>query len=128
VTETARLIFARRLREQRRAAGMSQAELGRRMSEQLDTTLDGSAVTRIEKMERAVKLEEAVAAAGVLGVPLQALLVDEPYEVVRLRELRQDLARQENRAAAAKDEMRQATAAMMHIEQEIELLQASRDN
>lgn len=128
MTETARLIFARRLREQRRAAGMSQAELGRRMSEQLDTTLDGSAVTRIEKMERAVKLEEAVAAAGVLGVPLQALLVDEPYEVVRLRELRQDLARQENRAAAAKDEMRQATAAMMHIEQEIELLQASRDN
>lgn len=72
--------FARRLRIERERQRISQAELARRMAEVLDTNVDPSAVTRIEQQTRAVRLDEAVAMATVLDVPLGALLIDHSAE------------------------------------------------
>lgn len=71
-------IFARRLRQERENAGITQAELARKISERLGITIGNSAITRIEKQERAVKLDEAVILAEAIGMPLCALLTEEP--------------------------------------------------
>ncbi|MEU7317904.1 helix-turn-helix transcriptional regulator [Streptomyces sp. NPDC007083] len=71
-------LFARRLRQEREHQGISQAELARRIADILGTNVDPSAVTRIEQQMRAVRLDEAVAAAQALGVPLVFLLNDDP--------------------------------------------------
>jgi hypothetical protein len=67
-------VFRARLRETRRARdNMSQAELGRRMRE-AGYPLDKAAVLRIEKGERGISLDEALAFASVLSaVPAQML-------------------------------------------------------
>ncbi|GAA4525616.1 hypothetical protein GCM10023160_18800 [Brachybacterium paraconglomeratum] len=123
--ETPKAMFARRLREERKAAGLTQVGVGELISRRLGVTIDGTAVTRIERGERSVKLEEAVAAAQALGVPLAALVSDEAPEVARLSELKAALRQQEGRAATAHAEILQAQAAMVHIEQEIEQLEAA---
>lgn len=69
-------IFARRLREERENAGLTQADLAGLVTEGLGSRVDPSAITRIEKLARTVKLDEAYAAAEVLGLPLTALLVE----------------------------------------------------
>lgn len=66
--------FAGKVRSERERQGISQAQLSRRMAEEFDAVLDPSAITRIEAQTRAVRLDEAVAIAGVLGVQLQTLL------------------------------------------------------
>lgn len=71
-------VFARRLRQERERRGFSQAALARRIAEVLGTNIDPSAVTRIEQQTRAVRLDEAVAAAEALDVPLALLLSDDP--------------------------------------------------
>lgn len=73
-------VFARRLRQERKRASISQAELARRIAQFLGTAVDPSAVTRIEQQTRAVRLDEAVAAAAALGVPLTALISTDPIE------------------------------------------------
>lgn len=70
-------LFSRRLRQERERAGISQAELARRIAEILESNIDPSAVTRIEQQVRAVRLDEAVAAAKALSVPLVTLLTDD---------------------------------------------------
>lgn len=72
--------FARRLRTERERQRISQAELARGMAEVLGTNVDPSAVTRIEQQTRAVRLDEAVAVAIVLDVPISALLSDHSAE------------------------------------------------
>lgn len=67
-------IFIRRLREERERAGLSQNALARLMSDRLAARIDPTTITRMEKGERAVKLDDAVAAAGALGLPLSELL------------------------------------------------------
>ena len=84
-------LFARRLRQERERIGISQAELARRIAEILDTNVDPSAVTRIEQQVRAIRLDEAVAAAKALDVPLQVLVSDEP-EAETEAQLQQHLA------------------------------------
>src|SRR5262245_5874855 len=69
-------LFARRLRQERERLGISQAELARRMAVLLGTNVDSTAITRIEQQTRAVRLDEAVAAAEALGVPLITLVSD----------------------------------------------------
>lgn len=69
-------VFAGRLRQKRRARGLSQAELAERVSKLLGVAVDGSAVTRIEKHVRAVRLQEAITIAEVLDLPLSALIDD----------------------------------------------------
>lgn len=67
-------LFARRLRQERQRQQISQAELARRTAEILQTSLDPSAITRIEQRTRTVRLDEAVAVAQALDVPLVTLL------------------------------------------------------
>lgn len=75
MAEKSQEIFVRRLREERRAARMTQAALAARMTKRLDgVTIDASIVTRIERGQRGVSLDEAVAAAESVGVPLDRLL------------------------------------------------------
>ncbi|MGH3976134.1 MAG: helix-turn-helix domain-containing protein [Pseudonocardiaceae bacterium] len=69
-------IFAQRLRQERESAGFSQAEFAELVSERLSSKIDPSAITRIEGLARTVKLDEAVAMADVLRLPLGALLVE----------------------------------------------------
>ncbi|MEV0443621.1 helix-turn-helix transcriptional regulator [Streptomyces spectabilis] len=69
-------LFARQVRQERERLGISQAELARRMAALLGTNLDSTAITRIEQQTRAVRLDEAVAAAKTLGVPLVMLTSD----------------------------------------------------
>jgi len=56
---------------------MSQAHLAAKIAEILGVNVDPSAVTRIEKQERAVRLDEAVAAARALEIPLAALITED---------------------------------------------------
>ncbi|WP_328530204.1 helix-turn-helix transcriptional regulator [Nocardioides sp. NBC_00368] len=69
-------IFAQRLKQERESAGLSQAEFAELVSERLSSKIDPSAITRIEGLARTVKLDEAVAMADVLKLPLGALLVE----------------------------------------------------
>ena len=73
-------IFARRLRAERERQGMSQVELARRMATILGANVDPTAITRIEQQTRAVRLDEAVAMARILDVPLASLVVDNDAE------------------------------------------------
>lgn len=70
----ASLVFRQRLREERERAGFSQMELARLMTERLSARIDSTTVTRMERGERTVRLDEAVVAAEVLGVPLPNML------------------------------------------------------
>ena len=73
-------IFARRLRAERERQGMSQVELARRIGSILGGNVDPTAITRIEQQTRAVRLDEAVAMATILEVPLSSLIVDNDPE------------------------------------------------
>lgn len=77
-------VFTQRIRAERERQKMSQAQLVRRMAEEHEAVLDPSAITRIEQGTRAVRLDEAVAIADVLGLPLQAMIeADDPDEAQR---------------------------------------------
>jgi transcriptional regulator with XRE-family HTH domain len=125
MTDTPGATFARRLRDERRAAGITQGELARRLSELLEVPIDATTVTKIEKGDRAVRLDEAVFAARVLNVPLAALVSEETPAEARLNRLRLELGRQQGREAAADAELRQAMGAVASIEREIEQLESS---
>ncbi|MDP9904784.1 helix-turn-helix domain-containing protein [Arthrobacter bambusae] len=73
-------IFARRVRAERERQGVSQVELARRMASILGANVDPTAITRIEQQTRAVRLDEAVAMATILKVPLSSLIVDNDAE------------------------------------------------
>src|ERR1700690_2196010 len=68
-------IFARRLREVRQQAGITQQQLAARMTG-VGHKLHRSAVAKIELGERPVTIGEAVQLAGILGVPLMELVTD----------------------------------------------------
>lgn len=87
-------LFARRLRIERECLNISQAELARRVAEILGTNVDPSAITRIEQQTRAVRLDEAVAAAQALDMPLALLLSEDPdaENEARLQQYRAELA------------------------------------
>lgn len=92
------------------------------MSGRLGDPVDGSAVTRIENGSRAVRLEEAVAIAESLDVPL-AMLVDAAGDhAARTAALERERRRQEDRAAAAEHEHQQAQLALAEIELQLQQL------
>jgi transcriptional regulator with XRE-family HTH domain len=68
-------VFARRLREIRQQAGVTQQQLASRMTD-AGHKLHRSAVAKIELGERPVTIGEAVQLAGILGVPLMELVTD----------------------------------------------------
>ncbi len=66
-------VFRQRLRETRKARGMTQGDLGGLMRE-AGYPMDKAAVQRVEKGERGISLDEALAFASVLSaVPAQLL-------------------------------------------------------
>lgn len=68
--ETPEARFAQRFRQLREAAGLSQTQVSYRLRDDHGLTLDPSAVTRIEGAKRAIRLNEAVALASVVGSSL----------------------------------------------------------
>lgn len=68
-------IFARRLREFRQLADLTQQQLADRMAA-VGHKLHRSAIAKIESGERPVSIGEAVQFAGILGVPLMELVTD----------------------------------------------------
>lgn len=118
--------FARRLREERGRVGLSQAALADRLAEVLNQKIDASAITRIEKYERAVRLDEAVVIAELLDVPLEAMLHDRESVDDQIAELRRDLSLAQWRANQAEEELQQAQDQMSRIRRSIAGLEASR--
>ena len=106
-------IFARRLREERSRANLSQAAFAARVSELLGYTIDGSAVTRIESTKRAVRLDEAVAIAKALGLSLVDMIPSEYSLEEEASRLEQHLAEHHaeiDRLDAAKEEVESSAA------------------
>ena len=67
-------LFAMRMREERERAGVTQAELASRLSDLLGARVAVPIISRMESMDRTVRIEEAVAIAEALGVSLDRLL------------------------------------------------------
>lgn len=72
--------FTRRLREARTRRGWSQAELAKRVTA-LGHALDKTALTKLEGGNRKVTLDDAVALAAALDVPLLAMLLPDEGKV-----------------------------------------------
>jgi len=126
MTEQPGRVFARRLREVRQSRGMKQTELARRLADLLETRIDGAVIAKIEKGDRGVRLEEAVYAAEILDVPLESLVTGIDPIDARIAELQRQVEEQKERADAAIHEHQQATAAAIHLQQEIAELEGSR--
>ncbi|GAB3563246.1 helix-turn-helix domain-containing protein [Spelaeicoccus albus] len=117
---TAGIIFASRLREERERAGLSQIEFARRLSGMLDDTIDPSAMTRIEKGKRTVKIDEAVAIAQLLDVELMTLLTDTSTIDRHLEIKRAALLKAHARLQQARDDVRQLELSVRVLEGERE--------
>jgi transcriptional regulator with XRE-family HTH domain len=76
-------IFSRRLKDARTRRGWKQSDLSIRVTE-LGHPLDRATVAKIERGERRVTLDDAVALAAALGFPLMSLLAPEGEEDVEL--------------------------------------------
>jgi transcriptional regulator with XRE-family HTH domain len=81
-------VFASRLRETREAAGLSQARLAALVAKRSGIELDPTAITRIERGQRKIGLEEAQAIASALDVTLEYLCRPGPVPASTLLERR----------------------------------------
>ncbi|MFD2024184.1 MULTISPECIES: helix-turn-helix domain-containing protein [Promicromonospora] len=115
-------LFARRLRQERARLGISQAELARRMARLLGENVESTRITRIEQMTRAVRLDEAVAAADSLGVPLIVLVSDDAA-----RENEAEIQERLAELAAAEQLWEKQRHEVARITREIQLLSAERE-
>jgi len=79
--------FARRVHLHRQRQGLSQADLAR-LLEGSEGAMDQSALARLEGLKRGAKVEEAVALARALRVPLYALVTDADTEAEMARDAR----------------------------------------
>lgn len=113
-------LFAARLRAAREAAGISQAELARRIAALQGTNLESTAITRIEQQTRAVRLEEAVYAARALDVPLLSLLHEDPVATIdaQIQRHLDELAVAEQRFEAARAEKDQITRSIVELQRQ----------
>lgn len=92
--QRAEAVFARRMRQVREAAKMSQTRLAELLAER-GIKIDPTSITRIEKGARGVRLEEAVAIAEALGVPLEELLLPGRSIIDQIRNLEGTIEEQE---------------------------------
>jgi transcriptional regulator with XRE-family HTH domain len=121
-------IFASRLREERGRHGMSQATVAERLSNELGRVVHASAVALIEKGERSVRLDEAIAVARVLDVPLQDLLRPHPVDLVaEIEVLRDDLAVAETERYRLQADLARRDREIAAIKDALEALQAQLD-
>lgn len=111
--------FIRRMRQERVAAGLTQAELAARVSRRAGHTVHTSIYTRMEQGARAIRLSEAVAIAEELGVSLSSLLYSRDAVDDELAQLRQDLAAARWRADQIEEELDGARVTVRGIEQRI---------
>ena len=118
--------FARRLTEERQRAGLSQAALAARITDLIGRSMDPSAVARAEKHERAIRLDEAVAIADVLQMPLTSLLRDKDAIDEEIDELRRDLSLHQWQLSQAEEEARQAQDSMSATRRRIAELEEAR--
>ena len=118
MSATVSQVFAQRLREERARAGLTQSELATRISDVLGTVVYGSGITRVEKGERAVKLEEAVAMAQVLGVELSSMLVGSSELERVLAEHRAALIAAQARFEEVRAEMARLSIIVDHLEEQ----------
>lgn len=115
-------IFTRRLRDLRRAAGISQSELADLVSQELSYVIYTSGMTRLERGERAVRLDEAVAIAAALGVPLGELLTSRGDVSAQRQQLERDLQLAEWQASQAEAQVEEARAGADAIRRQIQEL------
>ncbi|WP_319457711.1 MULTISPECIES: helix-turn-helix transcriptional regulator [unclassified Mycobacterium] len=93
--------FGKAVRQRRAAINVSQRRLSELLLEKAAVKLDPSAITRIEKGQREMKLAEALAIAKVLDVSIDQLTRDmEPDEPAGLIEVRDAYTELRNRHAA----------------------------
>lgn len=118
--------FARRLRNERGLAGLSQADLADLLTDLLGVKVHATAITKIEKREREVRITEAVAAAEALRLPLAALLRDEDAIGEQIGELRRELGLAEWRVDQASTALQQAQESVTIIRRRITELKAAR--
>lgn len=118
-------VFARRMREERRRAGVSQADLAQRLTEMIGRQVDPSAVARAEKHQRGVRLDEAIAIAEVLGVGLEAMLRDRGAVDDELDQLRQELSQHVWQQDQARNQLSRAQDSIAATERRIAELEAS---
>ncbi|BBX89002.1 helix-turn-helix transcriptional regulator [Mycolicibacterium boenickei] len=87
--------FGKAVRQRRSAIGVSQRKLSELLLDKTGVKLDASAITRIEKGQRDLKLAEAAAIANVLGVGIDQLTREieeaEPAGLIEIRDAYQEL-------------------------------------
>lgn len=118
--------FARRLQEERQRAGLSQAALASSVTSIIRRSIDPSAVARAEKHERTVRLDEAVAIAQALQVPLGSMLRDRDAVDVEIGELRRELSQYHWQIHQAEEAVQRAQDSMSATRRRIAELEASR--
>lgn len=118
--------FARRARQERLHAGLSQSALADLVTEAIGRAVDHSAIAKIEKHQRRVSLDEALAITEALDVPLDFLLRDRDAVDEEIGELRQALAQEEYNAAQARDEAERAAAGVEGLRERIARLEVER--
>ena len=113
-------IFARRLRSERERLGVTQTDLARKIGELLDQNVDPSAINRIELGTRAVRLDEAVAAAEALNVSLTALVYSNPTDDldIRITQAFDELAEAQHDFIASRNRVTRLTSLAQSLEQE----------
>lgn len=99
--------FARRARELREALGLSQTQLATTLALK-GVKIDPTSITRLEKGARGIRLDEAVAIAGVLDQTVDEMLRPALPPDEQLRQAEQQADRDRWRAARAVAEMEAA--------------------
>lgn len=119
--------FARRMREERQRAGLTQVEVAERLTAMLERPVYDSALARVEKHLRAIRLDEAVAIADVLELPLSALLRDREHVDEEIAQLRQELDEAQWRANETRVVLQRAEDSVESIRRRLEQLEAARE-
>lgn len=81
IAPTPEQTFAARVKERREFLRMSQTQLAQHLRDYQGLDLDGTAITRLERGDRRVRLDEAVAIVTVLGMDLYEAIAPHPGDL-----------------------------------------------
>ncbi|MBA9003695.1 helix-turn-helix domain-containing protein [Thermomonospora cellulosilytica] len=109
--------FAQRAWKRRVELGLSQTELARRMADR-GFPWHQVTVSRTESGERPIRLDEAAALAGILGLPVVFIDADQPTEglAADLAEATRTIAALRQRVADLERQLGKANARVSHLE------------